>query len=52
MKRTILTSILIAGILLQANSQSLSTSYTTAIGVKVYPASLSVKHFVREKKRN
>ncbi len=48
MKTTILTSILFAGILLQANSQSLGTSYTTAIGVKVYPASLSVKHFVQQ----
>ena len=50
MKISILISILITGILLQANCQSLGKDYTTAIGVKIYPGSINVKHFIKQNK--
>lgn len=33
---------------LQVNGQSVGSEYRTAVGVKVYPGSISVKHFVRD----
>lgn len=48
MRKVILGSIL--GLLLSfnANSQATGSDYQTAIGVKFYPGSLTVKHFVND----
>lgn len=32
----------------QTNAQSVGSDYRTAIGVKVYPGAISIKHFTRE----
>ncbi len=33
---------------LQASAQNLGSDYKTSIGMKVFPAALSAKHFVQE----
>lgn len=40
----LLISMAVAG---QANAQALGNEYTTAIGVKIYPGAVSVKHFIK-----
>jgi hypothetical protein len=44
--------VLLAGLALfcfnRADAQSMGSSYRTALGVKFYPAAISVKHFTRE----
>lgn len=52
MKKTLLLSIVFATITLgtvTAQSNSNSSDYTTALGVKFYPGAVTLKHFVSEK---
>jgi hypothetical protein len=44
--RLILGLLAIVGFL-QSNAQNTSTSYRTAVGVKIYPGAITVKHFVQ-----
>ena len=48
MKKLIVMSFIGALFFAQATAQSLGSSYKTAIGVKVYPAAISVKHFIKD----
>lgn len=45
MKKIVFTGILLAGMFIQGHSQSMGTSYQTAVGVKFYPGALSLKSF-------
>ncbi len=45
MKRIIILSLLIVAINAHSNAQSMGSDYQTAVGVKIYPGALSVKHF-------
>lgn len=40
--------VLVTGWATQVSAQALGSSYRTAIGAKVYPGAISVKHFVRD----
>jgi hypothetical protein len=46
MKRIMLVALLFIGAT-TVKAQNLGSDYTTAIGVKVYPGALSVKHFIK-----
>ncbi|MEI6086749.1 MAG: hypothetical protein WCR66_04130 [Bacteroidota bacterium] len=47
MKKLLLFScVLIAAFTVKAQEQNNGTSYTTAVGLKMYPGALSVKHFI------
>jgi hypothetical protein len=51
MKKIAVILALVAGLLIintSANAQSMGSSYRTALGVKFWPAGISIKHFVRE----
>jgi hypothetical protein len=48
MKKIILLAVVITATAIQANAQSMGSSYKTALGVKFYPgAGITVKHFVK-----
>lgn len=47
MKKLIILTLLSVAIAKHSSAQSMGHDYTTAIGVKIYPGALSVKHFVR-----
>lgn len=46
MKRLILATILLFSIVFAQAQQNMGSDYTTALGVKVYPGAISVKHFI------
>ena len=47
MKRIVLVSCLLLGFFaVNAQQQNNGTSYTTALGLKMYPGALSIKHFI------
>ncbi len=51
MKKIILSGLLAAILALgvsRTQSQSMGSTYTTAIGVKFYPGSFTLKHFIGE----
>ena len=50
MKNYTLTLFLIVVFCLQVSAQKNNNNYTTAIGVKIYPGSISAKHFIKENK--
>lgn len=43
----IIVLVIVLGIIYKADAQVLGSEYRTAIGVKVYPGAISIKHFVR-----
>lgn len=45
MKKLLILILVFSTTVLSASAQSMGSSYTTAIGVKIYPGALSVKHF-------
>jgi hypothetical protein len=46
MKKLLILILFVSCIATTASAQSMGSSYKTAIGVKIYPGALSVKHFV------
>ena len=46
-KIIVLLSIIFCGLWAQSQEMNTGTDYTTAIGVKVYPGAISVKHFIK-----
>lgn len=48
MKRIIFVLFTLAAFAFNSNAQNKSSEYTTAIGVKIYPAAFTIKHFVKE----
>jgi len=48
MKKLLLSAFIIAVTSITANAQSMGSSYQTAIGIKIYPAAFTIKHFVKE----
>ena len=47
MKRIIITALFITGLFFIGNAQNVGSSYTTAVGVKIYPTGLTVKSFIQ-----
>jgi hypothetical protein len=47
MKRIFIATVLIAASYLVTDAQSMGSSYTTALGVKVYPAGITLKSFIK-----
>ncbi len=47
MKKIFILILLATSVSLGVSAQSLGSSYTTALGVKIYPGALSVKHFTK-----
>ncbi len=45
MKKFLILSLIATTCTIAASAQSMGSSYTTAVGVKIYPGALSVKHF-------
>jgi hypothetical protein len=48
MKKIMIASLVLIVLSNKANSQAMGTSYRTALGIKFYPAAISVKHFIRD----
>ena len=48
MRKLVFSMILLMGYLLSQGQQNNGINYTTAIGVKVYPGAISVKHFISQ----
>jgi len=48
MKKLIILTLFVSSMVVSASAQSLGSEYKTAIGVKIYPGAVTIKHFLNK----